>query len=63
MSPQVQTGTLTKRTSWAVAVFYLLIAFEFFYMASPFAIYLSLVTQTSLFDTSISPSITILPSG
>jgi protein-S-isoprenylcysteine O-methyltransferase Ste14 len=29
----------TKRTFWAVAAFYLLIAFEFFYMASPFAIY------------------------
>lgn len=29
----------TKRTSWAVTIFYLLIVFEFFYMASPFAIY------------------------
>lgn len=28
-----------KRTFWGAMVFYLLIAFEFFYMASPFAIY------------------------
>lgn len=28
-----------KRTFWGAAVFYFLIAFEFFYMASPFAIY------------------------
>ncbi len=29
----------TKRTFWALAIFYMLIAFEFFYMAGPFAIY------------------------
>lgn len=28
-----------KRTFWGAAVFYILIAFEFFYMASPFAVY------------------------
>ena len=28
-----------KRTFWGAAVFYFLIAFEFFYMASPFAVY------------------------
>ncbi|MCX6271892.1 MAG: isoprenylcysteine carboxylmethyltransferase family protein [Bacteroidetes bacterium] len=33
------SGKAAKRTSWAVTIFYLLIAFEFFYMASPFAIY------------------------
>lgn len=31
--------TTTKSTFWAVALFYILIAFEFFYMASPFAAY------------------------
>lgn len=29
----------TKRTFWMIALFYGLIAFEFFYMASPFALY------------------------
>ncbi len=29
----------TKRTLWVSSIFYVLIAFEFFYMASPFAIY------------------------
>lgn len=29
----------TRRTFWAVSAFYLLIAFEFFYMATPFALY------------------------
>ncbi len=29
----------TKRTFWAVSAFYFLIAFEFFYMATPFALY------------------------
>ena len=28
-----------RRTFWAVSAFYLLIAFEFFYMATPFALY------------------------
>ena len=32
-------GKTAKRTFWGAAVFYFLIAFEFFYMASPFAIY------------------------
>ncbi len=39
MSTQTKKNTATKRTFWAVAIFYMLIAFEFFYMASPFAIY------------------------
>jgi len=39
MSTYTQKHSATKRTFWAVAIFYLLIAFEFFYMASPFAIY------------------------
>lgn len=37
--PPVGHGTATRRTFWAVAVFYLLIGFEFLYMASPFAMY------------------------
>lgn len=32
-------GKTVKRTFWGAAVFYSLIAFEFFYMASPFAVY------------------------
>lgn len=39
MTMQSQKHNSTKRTFWTVAVFYFLIAFEFFYMASPFAIY------------------------
>ena len=37
-----------KSTSWAVAAFYMLIAFEFFYMASPFAIYFYSVYRPGL---------------
>jgi protein-S-isoprenylcysteine O-methyltransferase Ste14 len=32
-------GKTTRKGFWAVTLFYLLIAFEFFYMASPFAVY------------------------
>ena len=39
MRQKTQSQTAAKSTSWAVAFFYLLIVFEFFYMASPFAIY------------------------
>ncbi len=39
MPKQSQKHLATKRTFWTIAIFYLLIAFEFFYMASPFAIY------------------------
>ena len=39
MSEKIQKSSITKRTFWIVAVFYVLIAFEFLYMATPFAIY------------------------
>jgi protein-S-isoprenylcysteine O-methyltransferase Ste14 len=39
MSAQIQNNSLMKKTSWTIAIFYMLIAFEFFYMASPFAAY------------------------
>jgi hypothetical protein len=39
MSTHTDGHSATKRTFWAVAILYVLIAFEFFYMASPFAIY------------------------
>jgi protein-S-isoprenylcysteine O-methyltransferase Ste14 len=39
MSTHTETHSATKRTFWAVAIVYVLIAFEFFYMASPFAAY------------------------
>jgi protein-S-isoprenylcysteine O-methyltransferase Ste14 len=49
MSTQIQTQKKSvKRTFWAVAIFYALIAFEFFYMASPFAVYFYSVYQPSL---------------
>ena len=32
-------NTLIKGTFWGAAIFYFLIAFEFFYMAGPFAAY------------------------
>lgn len=34
-----RNGKTVKRTFWGATAFYLLIAFEFFYMASPFAVY------------------------
>ncbi|SES97951.1 Protein-S-isoprenylcysteine O-methyltransferase Ste14 [Natronincola peptidivorans] len=37
-----------KRTFWGAALFYILIAFEFFYMASPFAIYFYSVYRPAL---------------
>jgi protein-S-isoprenylcysteine O-methyltransferase Ste14 len=39
MSLQVSRDSTTRRTFWAVAAFYVLVGFEFLYMASPFAIY------------------------
>ncbi|MFO1431956.1 MAG: isoprenylcysteine carboxylmethyltransferase family protein [Candidatus Competibacteraceae bacterium] len=39
MSTRLQKNAALKKTFWSVAVFYILIAFEFFYMATPFAIY------------------------
>ena len=39
MSVQIQKNYTTKKAFWTVAIFYMLIAFEFFYMASPFAAY------------------------
>lgn len=39
---------LNKRTYWTVIAFYALIAFEFFYMASPFAVYFYSVYRPGL---------------
>jgi len=39
MDSSIQNISSMKRTFWTVVIIYLLIAFEFFYMASPFAIY------------------------
>ncbi len=41
-------GKTVKRTFWGAAAFYILIAFEFFYMASPFAAYFYAVYQPAL---------------
>ena len=40
MNPDHRDLRWTRRASWTSAAFYLLIAFEFFYMVSPFATYL-----------------------
>ena len=47
MSVGVETKTV-KRTFWGAAAFYFLVAFEFFYMASPFAVYFYSVYQPVL---------------
>ncbi|MCH8956708.1 isoprenylcysteine carboxylmethyltransferase family protein [candidate division KSB1 bacterium] len=39
MSAKIEKGSITKRTFWVIAAFYILIALEFLYMATPFAIY------------------------
>lgn len=44
----MKTNYATKKTSWVVTAFYLLIVFEFFYMASPFAIYFYSVYKPGL---------------
>jgi len=44
----METNKATKRTSWVITAFYLLIVFEFFYMASPFAIYFYSVYKPEL---------------
>lgn len=60
------TGTvkppITKRAAWAIAGFYLIIGFEFFYMASPFAVYFYSVYGPGLRFFSESPSLTWLSS-
>jgi len=44
----MRTNKATKRTSWVITAFYLLIVFEFFYMASPFAVYFYSVYKPEL---------------
>ena len=39
MSEQIEKVSTIKRTFWVIAAFYVLIALEFLYMASPFAVY------------------------
>jgi protein-S-isoprenylcysteine O-methyltransferase Ste14 len=41
-------GKISRRGFWAAVLFYLLIAFEFFYMASPFAVYFYSVYRPGL---------------
>lgn len=48
MKATSNNGRGTKRTFWIAAAFYFLIAFEFFYMASPFAIYFYSVYRPGL---------------
>jgi protein-S-isoprenylcysteine O-methyltransferase Ste14 len=45
---KIKSEKTVKTTTWAVTIFYLLIAFEFFYMASPFAIYFYSVYRPGL---------------
>ena len=49
--------TLAKRTFWAALAFYVLIAFEFFYMASPFAVYFYAVYRPGLEFLNSTPSL------
>ncbi|GAK53973.1 hypothetical protein U14_05250 [Candidatus Moduliflexus flocculans] len=48
MSIQIQQPITTERTFWAIAAFYCLSAFEFFSMASPFAVYFDSVYRPGL---------------
>lgn len=53
MTTETETGNGTlqaRRALWASSVFYVLIAFEFFYMASPFAAYFYAVYGPGLVD-------------
>ena len=61
MADQIQS-TNTKKTFWAVALFYVLIAFEFFYMASPFAFYFYSVYGPALNFIADSPALSWLVS-
>jgi protein-S-isoprenylcysteine O-methyltransferase Ste14 len=49
--------TTARSTFWAVAIFYFLIAFEFFYMASPFAVYFYSVYRPGLVFLNKFPSV------
>ena len=51
---------IPKRAFWAVATFYLLVAFEFFYMASPFALYFYSVYRPGLGFISATPALSWL---
>ena len=62
MSIQTRNGTATKRTFWTIAIFYLLIGFEFFYMASPFAIYFYSVYGPGLNSVNSNPTLAWLSS-
>lgn len=62
MSTPVQNNTTVKRTFWAAAIFYMLIAFEFFYMASPFAIYFYSVYRPGLEFLNSNPTLAWLSS-
>ncbi len=62
MANQVQNQTVSKSTSWAVSVFHLLIVLEFFYMASPFAVYFYSVYGPGLNFVNSSPALAWLSS-
>ncbi|MDP4093926.1 MAG: isoprenylcysteine carboxylmethyltransferase family protein [Bacillota bacterium] len=46
--PDMKSGKAIKRTFWGASAFYALIAFEFLYMASPFAVYFYAVYRPAL---------------
>jgi protein-S-isoprenylcysteine O-methyltransferase Ste14 len=62
MPTQIQNHSLVKKTFWTVAIFYMLIAFEFFYMASPFAAYFYSVYGPSLSFMNKNPALAWLSS-
>ena len=53
----------TKHTFWAITAFYLLIAFDFFDMASPFALYFYSVYGPGLNFVNSSPTLAWLSSS
>jgi len=48
MNKSNQSGSRTRRAFWTVAAFYFIIGFEFFYMATPFAMYFYSVYRPGL---------------
>ena len=48
MSTNSENSNLVKKSFWIASVFYIVIAFEFFYMVSPFAIYFYSVYEPGL---------------
>jgi protein-S-isoprenylcysteine O-methyltransferase Ste14 len=62
MSPEILKAPITRKAFWAAAFFYLIIGFEFFYMAGPFAVYFYSVYGPGLRFINESPALAWLSS-